>query len=84
MAMPLLNRTVKVEVVGELISKPYIEITLAMMKRFGVDVQRDGWRSFTVLPRVVAICRTKRRYMLKVMHLPPRIFWRLESLVAGQ
>ena len=48
MALPLLNRTVKVEVVGELISKPYIEITLAMMARFGVQVQRDGWRSFTV------------------------------------
>ena len=48
MALPLLNRTVKVEVVGELISKPYIEITLAMMKRFGVNVQRDDWRSFTV------------------------------------
>ncbi len=49
MALPLLNRTVKVEVVGELISKPYIEITLAMMARFGVAVQRDGWRSFTVV-----------------------------------
>jgi 3-phosphoshikimate 1-carboxyvinyltransferase len=48
MALPLLNRTVKVEVLGELISKPYIEITLAMMARFGVVVQRDGWRSFTV------------------------------------
>lgn len=49
MALPLLGRTVKVEVVGELISKPYIEITLAMMARFGVVVQRDGWRSFTVV-----------------------------------
>jgi 3-phosphoshikimate 1-carboxyvinyltransferase len=48
MALPLLKRTVKVEVVGELISKPYIEITLAMMARFGVVVQRDGWQSFTV------------------------------------
>ncbi|MDD5300906.1 MAG: bifunctional 3-phosphoshikimate 1-carboxyvinyltransferase/cytidylate kinase [Gallionella sp.] len=48
MALPLLDRAVTVEVVGELISKPYIEITLAMMKRFGVDVSRDGWRSFTV------------------------------------
>ncbi len=48
MALPLLDRAVTVEVVGELISKPYIEITLAMMKRFGVSVQRDGWRSFTV------------------------------------
>ena len=48
MALPLLNREVMVEVAGELISKPYIEITLAMMGRFGVNVVRDGWRSFTV------------------------------------
>jgi len=48
MALPLLKRTVKVEVLGELISKPYIEITLAMMAHFGVVVQRDGWSSFTV------------------------------------
>lgn len=48
MALPLLNRSVTVEVVGELISKPYIEITLATMRRFGVDVQRDGWQKFTV------------------------------------
>lgn len=48
MALPLLDRTVKVEVVGELISKPYICITLEMMERFGVVVQRDGWRSFVV------------------------------------
>ncbi len=48
MALPLLGRTVTVEVVGELISKPYIEITLAMMARFGVEVQRDGWQRFAV------------------------------------
>ncbi len=48
MALPLLDREITVDVIGELISKPYIEITLAMMARFGVSVQRDGWRSFTV------------------------------------
>ncbi|MEO7623887.1 MAG: bifunctional 3-phosphoshikimate 1-carboxyvinyltransferase/cytidylate kinase, partial [Gallionella sp.] len=48
MALPLLNSEVTVEIVGELISKPYIEITLAMMARFGVTVLRDHWRSFTV------------------------------------
>ncbi|MDO8989837.1 MAG: bifunctional 3-phosphoshikimate 1-carboxyvinyltransferase/cytidylate kinase [Sideroxyarcus sp.] len=48
MALPLLGRTVKVEVVGELISKPYIEITLAMMARFGVRVERKDWQSFVV------------------------------------
>ena len=48
MALPLIGQTVTVDVVGELISKPYIEITLAIMARFGVQVQRDGWQRFTV------------------------------------
>jgi len=48
MALPLRQKTTTVEVVGELISKPYIGITLAMLRRFGVDVAQDGWSSFTV------------------------------------
>lgn len=48
MALPLTGESVTVEVVGELISKPYIEITLATMARFGVVVERDGWQRFTV------------------------------------
>jgi 3-phosphoshikimate 1-carboxyvinyltransferase len=52
MAAPLMAReeAVTIEVVGELISKPYIEITLNLMQRFGVTVARDGWQSFTVQP----------------------------------
>jgi len=48
MALPLMGQTVSVEVVGELISKPYIEITLEMMARFGVKVERQGWQRFVV------------------------------------
>ena len=48
MALPLMGRTVSVEVVGELISKPYIEITLAMMARFGVKVERQEWQRFVI------------------------------------
>ncbi len=48
MALPLTGETVVVEVVGELTSKPYIEITLATMARFGVIVEREGWQRFTV------------------------------------
>ncbi len=48
MALPLIGQTVRIEVVGELISKPYIEITLAMMARFGVEVARKDWQSFVV------------------------------------
>jgi 3-phosphoshikimate 1-carboxyvinyltransferase len=48
MGLPLTGVETTVEVVGELISKPYIEITLATMARFGVQVVRDGWQRFTV------------------------------------
>ncbi|QYF94066.1 3-phosphoshikimate 1-carboxyvinyltransferase [Massilia sp. PAMC28688] len=52
MAAPLMAREhpVHIDVVGELISKPYIEITLNLMRRFGVTVEQDGWQSFTVQP----------------------------------
>lgn len=48
MALPLTGVETTVEVIGELISKPYIEITLAIMARFGVVVQKQGWERFTV------------------------------------
>jgi 3-phosphoshikimate 1-carboxyvinyltransferase len=38
----------RIDVDGELISKPYVAITLNMMRKFGVEVQVDGWRSFDV------------------------------------
>lgn len=37
-----------IDVIGELISKPYIEITLQLLRRFGVQVVQDGWSRFTI------------------------------------
>jgi 3-phosphoshikimate 1-carboxyvinyltransferase len=37
-----------IEVAGELISKPYVDITLRLLERFGVEVTRDGWHRFHV------------------------------------
>jgi 3-phosphoshikimate 1-carboxyvinyltransferase len=48
MALPLTKQAFTVEVVGDLISKPYIEITLNLMARFGVQVKRDGWERFYI------------------------------------
>jgi len=48
LSAPLLGREVIVRVDGDLISKPYVEITLNLMKRFGVEVKRNGWESFVV------------------------------------
>lgn len=46
MALPLAGRESVIEVEGELISRPYVEITLELMRRFGVDVRREDWRAF--------------------------------------
>jgi 3-phosphoshikimate 1-carboxyvinyltransferase len=48
MALPLCGRPSRIEVQGELISKPYVEITLNVMRRFGIEVKRTGWRYFDV------------------------------------
>ncbi|PPD56616.1 MAG: 3-phosphoshikimate 1-carboxyvinyltransferase [Methylotenera sp.] len=48
MALPLSGEKATIKVIGELISKPYIEITLNLMAKFGVHVQRDGWQQFTI------------------------------------
>ena len=50
LALPLVaaEAPVVIEVDGELISKPYIDITLKLLARFGIDVQRDGWARFTI------------------------------------
>jgi len=50
MALPLAaqQRDIVIEVVGELISKPYIDITLNLLARFGIVVRREGWQRFTI------------------------------------
>jgi len=49
MALPLVaKQNIVIEVVGELISKPYIEITLNLLARFGITVRREGWQRFTI------------------------------------
>lgn len=49
MALPLVAKDpVRIEVVGELISRPYIDITLKLMARFGVNVVCPDAQSFVI------------------------------------
>ena len=50
LALPLVatQQALVIEVVGELISRPYVEITLKLLQRFGVHVTCDGWSRFTI------------------------------------
>jgi 3-phosphoshikimate 1-carboxyvinyltransferase len=47
MALPLAGGGT-IEIEGELVSKPYVEITLNLMRRFGVDIGRRDWTKFRV------------------------------------
>ncbi|WP_404340200.1 3-phosphoshikimate 1-carboxyvinyltransferase [Pseudoalteromonas mariniglutinosa] len=48
MAAPLFNGDTEITIKGTLVSKPYIDITLDVMARFGVTVTHDNYKTFTV------------------------------------
>lgn len=48
MALPLTGQAAVIELSTELISKPYIEITLQLMARFGVKVEHQNWQRFSI------------------------------------
>ena len=54
LALPLVSGSdsvagpIVIEVQGELISKPYVEITLKLLAQFGITVEREGWSRFAI------------------------------------
>ncbi|MSQ80537.1 MAG: 3-phosphoshikimate 1-carboxyvinyltransferase [Candidatus Methylopumilus sp.] len=48
MCIPLSKKEVSIEILGDLISKPYIDITLNLMARFGVHVKKTDWQHFVM------------------------------------
>ncbi|TPH12762.1 3-phosphoshikimate 1-carboxyvinyltransferase [Litorilituus lipolyticus] len=45
---PLLNSDTHIKIDGDLVSKPYIDITLNIMSRFNVSVKNNDYKSFSV------------------------------------
>ena len=48
LSAPLARQDMVIEVVGDLVSKPYIDMTVAVMRRFGATVEADGYRQYRV------------------------------------
>ncbi len=48
MVAPLLDGDSEIDIIGELVSKPYIDITLALMQRFGVSVTHHDYKTFSI------------------------------------
>jgi 3-phosphoshikimate 1-carboxyvinyltransferase len=47
-AAPYAKKQVTIITQGDLVSKPYIDITIQMMEYFGVQVDKDGYKRFTI------------------------------------
>jgi 3-phosphoshikimate 1-carboxyvinyltransferase len=49
MSAPLATGNVEIEIIDKLISVPYVDMTLKLMERFGVRVERyGGWERFSI------------------------------------
>ena len=48
MALPLAGKRATLRVIGALISRPYVEITLNLLARFGLEVERQDWERFVI------------------------------------
>lgn len=51
LAAPLAKEDMTISIIGELVSKPYIDITLHIMKIFGVEVSNENYKTFTIKGR---------------------------------
>jgi len=50
MTAPYAQKPVEIELITDLNSKPYVDMTISIMKDFGVEVDRNGYQSFCILP----------------------------------
>jgi 3-phosphoshikimate 1-carboxyvinyltransferase len=48
MAAPLFDGDLNISIIGDLVSKPYIDITIGVMAKFGVEVENDNYQRFVV------------------------------------
>ncbi|GAB4541753.1 MAG: 3-phosphoshikimate 1-carboxyvinyltransferase [Anaerolineales bacterium] len=60
MVAPYAQTPIEIEVTTELNSKPYVDMTLAVMKDFGLDVERRGYAYFKI-----PLWRANRRFVLR-------------------
>ncbi|MEC9308535.1 MAG: 3-phosphoshikimate 1-carboxyvinyltransferase [Chloroflexota bacterium] len=50
LSAPFATEGLTIQVIGDLVSKPYIDMTLDVMRKFSVDVANDHYQTFTIKP----------------------------------
>lgn len=81
MSAPYAARGVEIEVVGELLSAPYIEMTVRMMEAFGVHVQTELGNRFLISPRQQYI---GREYAIEPDASSASYFFAAAAIVGGE
>lgn len=80
MAAPYAGSEVEIEVDGELLSKPFIDMTLALMRDFGIEVERSGYRHFRVAPGRYRA----RGYRIEGDAMAAGYFWGAAAVTGGR
>lgn len=80
MAAPLARSPVKATVAGDLLSKPFVDMTLDLMGHFGVEVVRDGYRRFEVAPATYRA----NDYRVEGDAMAAGYFWAAAAITGGR
>ena len=70
----------QLEVADELVSRPYIDMTVDVMERFGAAVERDGYRRFGCAPGIYAA----QRYAIEPDASAASYFFALAAMTRGR
>lgn len=79
MAAPYASGEVEVVVEGELLSKPFIDMTLGVMREFGVKAERSGYERYLVRPQRY----TARDYQVEGDAMAAGYFWAAAAITGG-
>jgi 3-phosphoshikimate 1-carboxyvinyltransferase len=79
MAAPLAEGIIELEVEGELVSQPYVDLTLAVMQQFGVSVQQSG-PTFLIHPGQSYLAR---EYAVEPDASAASYFWGAAAVTGG-
>ncbi len=80
MTAPYADNPVEIEITTELFSKPYVDMTVSIMKDFGVEVERDGYQYFKVRP---ARYTAKETYTIESDASAASYFFAAPAIVGG-
>lgn len=78
---PLAPQGMEIEITGELVSRPYVDLTLEVLKDFGISYCREGYRLFQISG---GQCYQSRCYEIEADASSASYFWAAAALTGGQ